>query len=93
MCQESRIRSLMCIVMHCPNLAIAIEVSSGLMGLIHASQARSEGTEEWNCIKLDAANGWHNMMIYKGLVCHSCGADSHVIVIPEDTELKQWSVA
>ena len=29
------------------------------------------------------------MMIYEGLVYHSCGADSRVIIIPKDTELKQ----
>ena len=44
---------------------------------------------EWNCIKLDAENRRHNMMIYMGLVCCSRGAKSYVIVIPDDTELKQ----
>ena len=44
--------------------------------------------DDWNHIKLDAVNGWHNMMIYKGLVCCSHGADSRITVIPDDTELK-----
>ena len=37
--------------------AVAIKVLYDLVGLIHASQARAEGMDEWNCIKLDAANG------------------------------------
>ena len=49
---------------------------------------RAKGTDEWNHIKLDAEDGRHNMMIYKGLVFHSCRVDSHVIVILDDTELK-----
>ena len=47
------------------------------------------GTDEWNYIKLDAENGGHNMLIYVGLVCHSHGANSSVIVISDYTELKQ----
>ena len=55
----------------CPDLAAAIEVQSDLLGLIHASQARAEGMDEWNHIKLDSANSWYNMMIYEGLVYRS----------------------
>ena len=72
-----------------PDLAAAIEVQSELLGLIHASQAKAEGRDKWNHIKLDAENGRHNMMIYEGLVHRSHGADSLIIVIPEDTKLKQ----
>ena len=56
-----------------PDLAVAIEVWSDLMGLIQASQARSESTEEWNQIKLDAANRRQNMTYMRGLsVAHVC---------------------
>ena len=50
---------------------------------------RAVSIDEWNCIKLDSENGRHNMMIYEGLVYCSHGADSHVIVTPDDVELKQ----
>ena len=73
------------VLSHRPDLAVAIELSSNLMGLINTSQARAQGTDEYNRIKLDAANGQHNVMIYEGLVSHSCGADSHVIIIPDNS--------
>ena len=71
-----------------PDIAAACKVLSNLLGLVRAIQARAEGMDEWNRTKLDAANGWHNMMIYEGLVCRSCGADSHVTVTPDNKELK-----
>ena len=45
--------------------------------------------DEWNHVKLDAENGRHNMIIYEGLVCHSHRADSGVIVMLDDMELKK----
>ena len=74
----------------CHDLAAAIEVLCNFLGLIHESQARSEGTDKWNSMKLDTTNGQHNMIIYEGLVYCLYGADYRVIVIPDDIELKQW---
>ena len=60
------------------------------MGLVCAIQAKVVGMDEWNHIKLDDENGRHNMMIYEGFFCHFHGVSSHVIVIPDDMELKQY---
>ena len=38
---------------------------------------------------MDAENLRHNMMMYERLVCYSHGADSGVILISDDTQLKQ----
>ena len=46
------------------------------------------GMDEWNHIKFDAENRRHNMIVHDGLVCHSHGANSYVIVIPFDMKLK-----
>ena len=59
------------------------------MGLIHASQVKAVSIDEWNCIKLDAENWRHSMLIYERLVCCLHGVDSRVPVIPDDMELKQ----